>query len=453
MAYSKQSRTKTLLYSLIFVTMLTVFFYINFLSVFGRSPVIAAVSPRSRHPYLSATEEAMLETKLANAESRPKVILAWDGEKYRARYIRPKTPFLERECGSCMVTTDESYVNAEETAAIVINYMSIKARKFPPRRARRSNQLYVFQVGEPPPLLTSFGNLRIYKSVDSLHFNATMMVWRDSNIYGPFGSSRKAYEDGKALLKKSLKNDVKNILKVKSKMAVAVVSNCKASAGARVRVAFIKALLDQGLAVDKFGRCFANELPRSKEKRLYFSEFLFPYKFYLSFENAFHCKDYITEKFFSNGLSNFAVPVVWGAAKEDYMAVAPPNSFIHVDDFDTVEDLVEYLKYLDQNDDAYLQYLKWVYDPIEKFPQYYRRNGYCQLCRIINGINVDDVYSSRFDMHGLERPLLSTEVSYRTVPPFKELMDSMESTECFWNLEDFQSTNRTLAARAGRKYL
>lgn len=143
-------------------------------------------------------------------------------------------------------------------------------------------------------------------------------------------------------------------------MAIAVVSNCKTSAGAKLRIALIKALKEQGLAVDRFGKCFASELPRSKEKKLYLSEFLIPYKFYLAFENTFHCKDYITEKFFSNALSNLAVPIVWGAAKEDYAAIAPPNSFIHVDDFDTVKDLVEYLEYLDRNDEAYLQYLKYV---------------------------------------------------------------------------------------------
>lgn len=202
-------------------------------------------------------------------------------------------------------------------------------------------------------------SMRFYSVQYTINANISLDR-RDSNIYGPFGSSRKAREDGKAVLRERLKNNIKNVLKIKSKMAVAVVSNCKTMAGARVRIAFIKALKDNGLDVDRFGKCFAKQLPRSKENKLYFSQFLIPYKFYLSFENTFHCKDYITEKFFSNGLSNLAVPVVWGAAKEDYMAVAPPNSFIHVDDFDTAKDLVEYLKYLDGNDEAYLQYLKYV---------------------------------------------------------------------------------------------
>lgn len=45
--------------------------------------------------------------------------------------------------------------------------------------------------------------------------------------------------------------------------------------------------------------------------------------------------------------------------REDYEGAAPPNSFIHVDDFPTVKDLAEYLIKLDKNDEEYGKYLKW----------------------------------------------------------------------------------------------
>ncbi|VDN12305.1 unnamed protein product [Dibothriocephalus latus] len=53
------------------------------------------------------------------------------------------------------------------------------------------------------------------------------------------------------------------------------------------------------------------------------------------------------------------VPIVYGPPKEEYEARSPPNSFIHVDDFATVNDLVGYLEYLDQNDTAYATYFAW----------------------------------------------------------------------------------------------
>ncbi len=53
------------------------------------------------------------------------------------------------------------------------------------------------------------------------------------------------------------------------------------------------------------------------------------------------------------------VPIVLGAYKEDYLDVAPPNSYINVDDFKSIEELADYLKYLDKNDTAYAAYFAW----------------------------------------------------------------------------------------------
>ena len=40
--------------------------------------------------------------------------------------------------------------------------------------------------------------------------------------------------------------------------------------------------------------------------------------------------------------------------------IAPENSFIHVEDFTSPNDLVDYLDYLDRNETAYLEYHLWV---------------------------------------------------------------------------------------------
>ncbi|VDP52817.1 unnamed protein product [Schistosoma mattheei] len=96
------------------------------------------------------------------------------------------------------------------------------------------------------------------------------------------------------------------------------------------------------------------------------------YKFYLSFENSL-CSWYITEKLYKNalksmsdGLSYFLyisrndiLPIVMGASIEEYQRVAPPYSFIHVDQFESPGKLAEYLKYLDKNDTAYNEYFAW----------------------------------------------------------------------------------------------
>ena len=102
------------------------------------------------------------------------------------------------------------------------------------------------------------------------------------------------------------------------------------------------------------------------------------YKFYLAFENS-NCKDYITEKFYVNGLKNDILPVVMGARKEDYLRSAPQKSFIHVDDFDSPEDLAKYLEKLDRNDDLYNEYFQW-----KGTGEMINTKFFCRLCSLLH---------------------------------------------------------------------
>lgn len=48
-----------------------------------------------------------------------------------------------------------------------------------------------------------------------------------------------------------------------------------------------------------------------------------------------------------------------GASPEEYAKVAPPNSFIHVDDFQDPAELAAYLRKVDEDDQLYNSYFKW----------------------------------------------------------------------------------------------
>ena len=79
--------------------------------------------------------------------------------------------------------------------------------------------------------------------------------------------------------------------------------------------------------------------------------------FYLAFENSL-CEDYITEKFWL-ALRVGMVPVVRGPLPEAYRRVAPPNSFIHVQEFSTPSALATFLRRLAADSPAYEDYLAW----------------------------------------------------------------------------------------------
>ena len=52
-----------------------------------------------------------------------------------------------------------------------------------------------------------------------------------------------------------------------------------------------------------------------------------------------------------------AIPVVFGgSSRRDYDLVAPPHSFIHIEDFDDAQTLADYLHYLATNSTAYAEY-------------------------------------------------------------------------------------------------
>ena len=122
---------------------------------------------------------------------------------------------------------------------------------------------------------------------------------------------------------------------------------------------YVKELMKY-IKVDSLGKCLHNkDLPDEFVDPLTmdengFHQIIARYKFALSFENAI-CKDYITEKLW-RPLNLGSVPIYKGSLfVQDWM----PNNhtIILADNYPTVEALVNYIKYLDGNDDEYARYL------------------------------------------------------------------------------------------------
>ncbi|CAO3641948.1 unnamed protein product [Cunninghamella blakesleeana] len=129
-----------------------------------------------------------------------------------------------------------------------------------------------------------------------------------------------------------------------------VASNCGAWSE---RHEYVKALMKY-IPVDSYGGCLNNHpSPKDASER---EEIMKSYKFYLAIENS-NCDDYVTEKLFDTYFFS-AVPIVDGPISyEGYL----PNdrSAIRMDAYPDPSKLADYIRYLNNNDTAYLEYFSF----------------------------------------------------------------------------------------------
>ena len=88
------------------------------------------------------------------------------------------------------------------------------------------------------------------------------------------------------------------------------------------------------------------------------------------------------------------LPVVMGGlSKQDYEKIAPPDSFIHVDDFSSPKDLMLFLEKLSKDKESYNSYFWWksYYDLYSETELMETTN--CQLCEVLEN---DGNYSKKY---------------------------------------------------------
>ena len=224
-------------------------------------------------------------------------------------------------------------------------------------------------------------------------------------------------------------HQINQLVERKSKLAIWIASE-KTLESAKERLKLAEKLVEAGLNLDRMGRLFPEAQMLPSGHKAEFREFVREYKFYLAFENQWHCRDYITEKVWTNGFRSETVPVVWGATKKDYEAALPPNSFIFADDY-SPEELTNYLNYLDKNDTAYMEYFRWRTLKISQMANNGRQSGVCQLCRILHGINTDNIFNTRQNEKYLRIPAFSLPEQPRIIHSLSEDFFGTENSECY----------------------
>jgi len=224
-------------------------------------------------------------------------------------------------------------------------------------------QRYVFHLVESPH------HTGVDLSTVPNFFNWTMTYRRDSDIYNPYGN---------IVANEGSLNFVKlfAVAAQKSKMAAWIVSNCHTPSKRDV----IVNSLAKHIQVDIYGHCGRLRCPNNSEEFHSCDAILQrDYFFYLSFENS-NCLDYVTEKFFER-VKLLLVPIV--LVRYNYDRIAPPKSFIAVDDFGSIEDLANYLTFLSNNITAYMEYFNWRQhhsSPNSSISTPLINEGFCGLC-------------------------------------------------------------------------
>lgn len=152
--------------------------------------------------------------------------------------------------------------------------------------------------------------------------------------------------DSKKLIFPNYQNIIKN--HPKSKFCCFLVSNPKASE----RINFFHKL-NQYQKVDSGGKV-ENNLGYLVINKLYFMS---PYKFMIAYENS-SFPGYVTEKVYECFFTN-TIPIYWGSVEinKDFNS----SRILNRSDFRTDEDLIDKIKFLNENHD---EYLKFISQPI-----------------------------------------------------------------------------------------
>ncbi|KAJ8673912.1 hypothetical protein QAD02_005174 [Eretmocerus hayati] len=258
--------------------------------------------------------------------------------------------FFQQRCpvNTCMITRD----NPKEADLILFkDYVTQVGGRTP-------NQVWMLYFLECPYHTQTVKNAIV---------NWTATYRRDSDVVAPY--ERWQYYNPKVTQIHHSFNYAAN----KTKKVAWFVSNCHPR---NQRMQYAREL-SKHIQVDIYGACGSLRCSRTQAQAC-FEMLDVDYKFYLAFENS-NCRDYITEKFFVNGLGHNVLPIVMGAHPMDYARSAPYRSYIHVDEFEGPKELAQYLHRLDADDELYNSYFRW-----KGTGEFINTYFWCRMCAMLH---------------------------------------------------------------------
>ena len=287
---------------------------------------------------------------------RPKTVLLWtpwwgNQEKRQGKdWHLGENPFANCPVSRCTITVDREEQPVHMHDAILFHSWDLFQFDMRLPEKRSDFQRYILFSIEP---VQNCGGLTDweYGALDDF-FNATASFRNDADVVVPYG--RLERREGRE--ENSGSGWGGDLLLEKSRSVLFVTSHCVTDSD-REGVAM---RLNKTIEIDFRGGC-ASEWdtrvrgPHRDRHRHGTHMNVELYYFYLAFENSI-CQDYVTEKFFDAMAAN-VVPVVYGGA--NYSQLAPPHSFIDIQDFPNEEAAGLYLQHLIDNPKEYQEYFWW----------------------------------------------------------------------------------------------
>ena len=177
-------------------------------------------------------------------------------------------------------------------------------------------------------------------------FSGLISYSKQSTIYGPWGKTIEGVSSPTA----SYPNP-----RSTTKLGMIMISNCIATARKDILLSVMEHIPIEVYGDCQFGNNTHGRIPANDNQVVV--DIMRQHKFYFAFESEV-CDDYITEKFW-RPLVVGLIPVVHGLNKTVYEKIAPPNSFVHIEEFAGPKALAEGLQRIADDEEVYWEYHKW----------------------------------------------------------------------------------------------
>ncbi|KAM3964387.1 4-galactosyl-N-acetylglucosaminide 3-alpha-L-fucosyltransferase 9 [Aphomia sociella] len=293
---------------------------------------------------------------------------------------------------NCKFSGDDDQLDTADAVVVHIQHGLI-----PKTKNRNDKQRWIFLNDESPLHSFSMAKMKPKLSDWANVFNWSMTYRSDADVPVPYGRTVPLEEPLMFnLLHDTIAAHVPNWEKKRwDVLATILISNCLSW-----RMNYLN-VLQNFIDIEVYGHCSIDNKHSCPGHFREDCDILSEYLFYLTFENSF-CRQYISEKIFQNAYAKGAIPVIMGPSAEDCERLLPPNSYLHIDNFDSPKDLAKEMIKISENNETILAFHQWRNNfKVVNEHGYFGSKSY-HFCRVCEALNYNDQSLSVYDEDSLK---------------------------------------------------